>query len=95
MEDLSYCLAVRFANGERAERDYGQLRLLLRRADCNLSVYRVLLDDVPHIIVLGERPDKALGKLLGIALAAGESVELPPTVLAALMARRETSRVRV
>ena len=90
-----YCLAVLFRDGDRAERDYGHLRELLRDADCNLSVYRVLLDDVPHIIVLGERPPAALCARLSQALAAGDPVDLPPAVVAALIARREGQRIRV
>lgn len=90
-----YCLAMLFRDGARAERDYGQLRELLRDADCNLSVYRVLLDDVPHIIVLGEQPPAALRARLSQALVAGEPVELPAAVVAALVTRREGQRIRV
>lgn len=95
MEDLSYCLAVRFADGERAEGEYGRVRLLLRRADCNLSVYRILLDGVPHIIALGEEPPGPLGELLRNALAVGEPVVLAPEVVDALAARRSQQRIRV
>lgn len=95
MEETTYCLAVRFRDGGRAERDYGKLRTLLREAECNLSVYRVLLDGVPHIIAIGEEPPGYLGKILAATLAAGETVELPETVVAALVERRAQQQIRV
>src|SRR5438552_2435392 len=91
-EPVPYHRAARFAGERAAGRVYGQLQAAVyARTDCDLSVYRILLDRVSHVAVLGLPPPMDLDRRIMRLLARGELVELPPPVLATLAARRAES----
>ncbi len=87
-----YTLVAEFPDEVTARRAYARVQALLYHADCDLSAYRVLLDGVPHVVVLGEVPAERLGEHLRLALIAGSPAELPPPIIAALAARRAQQR---
>ena len=84
-----YVRAVRFTSEQPAGRAYRALQQAIFTAAPNdLSVYRVQLDGVYHVVVVGVRPAPALEQRLTAILAAGEPTELPATVQQTLLARR-------
>jgi hypothetical protein len=88
-EPQPYYHAVCFAGERPAGQVYQQLQELLYRApDSDLSVYRLQLDRVYHVAVLGEPPPAALGQHITGLLAQGEPVTLPAQALQALVERR-------
>ena len=87
-EPAPYHRAARFADDRRAARAYAQLQESIFTADCDLSAYRLLINQVPHVAVLGAPPPPELDERLGALLAAGEPVPLPAPVLDALVTRR-------
>src|SRR5262249_25065194 len=90
---LPYHRAVRFPTESSAAGAYARIEdLLLRRAAVDLSVYRLLLDMLPHVIVLGSPPPERIEQRLRRALAGGEEVPLALDVLAILWRRREEAR---
>ena len=87
-EQVPYCRAARFAGEQPAGRAYIQAQEAIREPECDLSAYRLQLDQVWHVAVLGDTPPENLGKKLSEILSSGESVTLPSQVIAALFARR-------
>ncbi len=87
-----YTLVAEFPDEVTARRAYARVQALLYRADCDLSAYRVLLDGVPHVVVLGKAPAESLDEHLRLALIAGRPAELPPPIIAALAVRRAQQR---
>lgn len=84
----TYYQAARFADERQALATYVQVQGSLFRTPCDLSAYRVLLDNVLHVIVLGHQPTPDLDQQLHTLLAAGEFVALPRDAIDALQARR-------
>ena len=84
-----YVRAARFAGEQPAGQAYFALQQAIFTAAPNdLSAYRVQLDGVYHVVVVGVRPAPVLEQRLTAILAAGEPSELPATVQQALLARR-------
>jgi hypothetical protein len=83
-----YCRAVRFPDERGALRAYGRAQELLFASRCDLSAYRFLLDDVPHVAVVGDSPPPDLERQLMAVLAAGELTALPSEIVDRLVARR-------
>ncbi len=84
-----YVRAARFSGEQPAGRAYRALQQVIFTAEPNdLSVYRVLLDGVSHVVVVGVRPSAVLEERLTAILRAGEATELPAAVQQALLARR-------
>ena len=84
-----YVRAARFAGEQPAGQAYFALQQAIFTAAPNdLSAYRVQLDGVYHVAVVGVRPAPALEERLAALLATGEPTELPATVQQALLARR-------
>ena len=84
-----YIRAARFVGEQPAGRAYRALQQAIFTAAPNdLSVYRVQLDGVFHVVVVGVHPAPALEQRLTAILAAGEATALPATVQHALLARR-------
>src|SRR5438045_2323224 len=84
-----YCKAARFAS----EADDGQVYFkaqgtILREPDNDLSTYRLQLNLVWHVAVLGVQPPRSLDRRLRKILAAGDPTTLPPDVLELLLQRR-------
>lgn len=88
-EPVPYHKAARFARERAAWRVYAQLQAAVFAApDCDLSVYRLQLDRVYHVAVLGEPPLADLDRRIDALLAQGELVPLPREALLALSQRR-------
>lgn len=88
-EPIPYYKASRF-NAERlARRAYFQAQeTLFKNPDCDLSAYRLLLQQIRHVVVLGEPPPEDLEQKLQTILSTGEPVDLPPEILKLLAERR-------
>jgi hypothetical protein len=56
---------------------YFQIQNLIDNPDADLSAYRLQLQGVWHVAVVGDAPDKELAEELEKVMAAGELVELP------------------
>jgi hypothetical protein len=86
---LPYYQAARFPGERPAGRVYSQLQAaVFARTDCNLSVYRLLLDGLPHVTVLGQPPPADLQRRVTRLLGRGEPATLPAAVLQVLAERR-------
>ncbi|HSH83087.1 MAG TPA: hypothetical protein VLA19_31525 [Herpetosiphonaceae bacterium] len=89
----AYTRSVRFGSSATAKRAYLQVQELLRRhEESELSVYNLLLNQVPHVVVLGDTPEAPLHEHISQALAAGEMTRLPVEVLHHLARRRAQQR---
>jgi len=87
-----YHRSARFLGEQPAGQTYEQAQEAIYSGPPNdLSVYRLLLAQVYHVTVLGQTPSQELEQRLETLLAAGEPVELPQDVLAALAERRRQS----
>ena len=92
---MAFVVAARFRTPKRAQAMYRQVEQTLYQGEASdLSVYNILLDGVPHVVVLGEQPPVQLKEQLTRLLAAGGSTELPADVVATLQRRREQERGR-
>jgi hypothetical protein len=88
-ESLPYCRAARFAGERPAGQAYFQAQEAMRTGPANdLSVYRLQLDRVFHVVVLGDPPPAPLHDALTTILSAGEPTTLPAEVLRTLAQRR-------
>ena len=85
---VPYHRTARFADEMLARRVYAAVQDTLFATPCDVSAYRFLLNQEPHVAVLGEPPPDDLDERLQSLLAAGEPATLPPEVLAALGERR-------
>ena len=84
-----YVRAARFTGEQPAGWTYRALqRVIFTAVPNDLSAYRLQLDGVYHVVVVGVRPPPALEQRLTAILATGEPVELPADVQQALLARR-------
>ena len=84
-----YCQAARFPSERKAGRAYFRVQeALYKRPDCDLSSYRLLLNRVPHVTVLGLPPPEELDRTIRKILAAGEPTTLPAEVITTLLQRR-------
>ena len=87
-EATPYCLAAKFPNERAAGRVYFQIQKLIDNPDADLSAYRLQLQGIWHVAVVGDAPDKGLAEQLEKVMAAGEPVELPRETLDFLRQRR-------
>ena len=87
-EPVPYHRTARFADELLARRVYAAVQDTLFATPCDVSAYRFLLNQVPHVAVLGAQPPADLDTKLQSLLAAGESATLPHEVLAGLAERR-------
>lgn len=84
-----YCQAARFASEADAGQVYFKVQgTILREPDNDLSTYRLQLNLVWHVAVLGVQPPRSLDRRLRKILAAGDPTTLPPDVLELLLQRR-------
>jgi hypothetical protein len=84
-----YCLAAKFPSERAAGRVYFQSQKLIDNPDADLSAYRLQLQGVWHVAVVGDEPASELAEQLEKVIAAGELVELPSDALDFLRRRRE------
>jgi hypothetical protein len=87
-EPIPYYRAARFVEENLAARVYAEVQDTIHGTPCDLSAYRLLIDRVPHVTVVGAPPPDALDQRLTAALAAGEAADLPANVVAMLLERR-------
>ncbi len=87
-EPVPYHRTARFADERTAADVYTALQDTIFSAPCDLSAYRFLLDQAPHVAVLGEAPPAELDAHLEELLAPGEPATLPHSVLQVLSERR-------
>ena len=83
-----YYQAARFPTERSARRVYFATQDELFKTECDLSSYRLQLNQRWHVAVIGAQPTEALDQRLRLILAAGESTPLPDEVLALLVERR-------
>src|SRR5438270_178532 len=90
-QPVPYHRAARFAAEKPARDAYfaSQDAVLGYAGKVDLSTYRVQIDAIYHVAVLGEEPPAALGAQIDAILAAGDAATVHPTVLARLAARRQ------
>jgi hypothetical protein len=87
-EATPYCLAAKFSSERSAGHVYFQVQRLINNPDADLSAYRLQLQGVWHVAIVGDTPDKELVEELEKGMADGELVELPSDALDFLRQRR-------
>jgi hypothetical protein len=55
---------------------------------CDLSAFRLQLDRIWHVAILGEQPTPALDRRLRLILSSGTPAQIPDEVMNILLARR-------
>ena len=91
-EPAPYAKASRFSTARRAGHVYERLQdAIYTGPPSDLSVYRILLNRVSHVAVLGQPPPEVLERRITRLLRQGEPVTLPPDVMATLFQRRAES----
>ena len=90
---MAFVLAARFRTAKRAQAIYRQIEMALYHGEpSDISAYNLILDDVPHVVVLGEQPSMQLQEQLTRLLESGQITEIPADVVATLRRRREQER---
>lgn len=91
-EPRSYQRASRFDGEESAGVAYFATENLIRHPECDLSAYRLQLNQVWLVAVIGEQPSAELAAQIEAALAMGEPVSLPEPIVSFLRKRREQQK---
>ena len=90
---MAFVVAARFRTPKRARAIYTQVEQTLYHGEpSDISAYNIVLDAVPHVVVLGEQPPMRLQEQLMRLLESGQISELPADVVATLRRRREQER---
>lgn len=80
---------ARFASTDAARSAYRAIQdFIFRHEEVELSVYNMVVAQVPHIVILGEQPGTSINDELTGLLADGVATPLPPGLIAQLAARR-------
>jgi hypothetical protein len=87
-EATPYCLAAKFPGERAAGRVYFHIQKLIDNPEADLSAYRLQLQGVWHVAVVGDAPASELSEQLEKVIAGGELVELPSDALDFLRQRR-------
>lgn len=88
-EPISYYQAARFSGEQPAERAYFKAQeTIFSNPDCDLSVFRMQLNQISHVVVLGDPPAQELEQKLLLVLSSGEPASLSADILHALQERR-------
>ncbi len=61
---------------------------IFRHEEVEISVYNLVVAQVPHVVILGEQPGTGINDELTGLLADGEATQLPPGLIARLAERR-------
>jgi len=88
-ERPTYYKAARFTGERPARAAYAELQRTIFRTGCDLSCFRLQLNRVWHVALLGTEPPAEPLQQLEAMLATGEAATLPADVLAFLQQRRE------
>jgi hypothetical protein len=84
-----YFKVARFSSERPAGKAYNLAQeLIYRDTRCDLSVYRLQLEAIWHVAVLGEQPQRKLQRRLEAILSTGEPTTLPEEILRELERRR-------
>src|SRR3954464_11602303 len=91
----SFLQVARFSGDRPAGRAYDQLQnAIFRTPDCELSVFRMLLQRDWHVAVLGDPPAETLARRIRQVLSRGTPASLPEEILDELQRRRaEATRI--
>lgn len=90
---MAFVFAARFRTPKRAQAIYTQIERALYEGEASeLSAFNIILDGVPHVVILGEQPSMMVQDQLTRLLAEGQATELPAEVVATLRRRREQER---
>ncbi len=88
-EQVPYYRAARFATERAAGQAYFAVQdAIFTAEECDLSAYRLQLNRISHVAVLGQPPPEELDQTLAGLLATGEAMALPPDVVKLLVQRR-------
>lgn len=88
-EQYPFHTAARFPNESRAGRAYFRIQeLILRNRDVDLSVFRIQLDKIYHVALVGETPPQPVADRIQRILASGEAVTLAANLVRALARRK-------
>lgn len=88
-EPTPYYKAARFSGEQPAGKAYFQAQqAIFENEDNALSVYRVQLNKIWHVVTLGEPPPQDLEQKLETILSTGESTSIPSDILKLLQDRR-------
>jgi len=99
MAEKLYCQAARFASKKAAGEAYLPIQALIfdERNNCDLSAYRIKLNEGWHVIVLGEQPADAINQRIELLLTKGVLVNLrairPDAFLFLLNRRAEANKI--
>lgn len=89
-EPIPYYQAARFAGEQPAGQAYFQAHeAIYSTPESDLSVYRLQLNQIWHVAIIGDLPPEDLREKLQTILAAGEPAHLDPFVLKILKLRRD------
>lgn len=89
LEQPPYRKAARFVGEQSAGSAYFQAQeVIFNDAESDLSAYRLMLNTIYHVAVLGEQPSAKTDQTLTRILSQGKIVTLPDEALAVLNARR-------
>lgn len=92
-----YVRAAQYTDRGYAKRIYTRIQETLRRYenkdDCNLSVYNLLLNGEPTIVIIGEDAPETIFKRLTRYLSTGETIALPEEVTNELILHRTRTRI--
>ena len=86
----SYHHAARFSGERPARQAYNKAQGAIYgyEPDCDLSAYRLRINQVWHVAVVGTPPPDDLDEQLRAILSGAEALTLPPEMLAMLQKRR-------
>ena len=86
--------AAHYASEQPSATAYAQAQETIFQNECDLSAYRMMLDQIWHVAVLGGVPAEVAlqERIEGILYADGTRTELPEDVLIILNERRQQAR---
>lgn len=88
-EHPPYSKAARFAGAKPAAKAYFEAQeVIFNDTESDLSAYRLMLNTIYHVAVMGEQPSADTDQAITQILSQGKITTLPPEASAALNARR-------
>src|SRR5438105_1622311 len=89
LEQPPYSKAARFGGARSAGKAYFEAQeVIFNDIESELSAYRLMLNTIYHVAVLGEQPSAETNHAISRILSQGKPTTLPSEVSAALNARR-------
>lgn len=94
MEEGKWLLVFRYADMRRAGDAYKVCRDLVFGIDIDASAYRIQLNTVPHVVVIGDGElSPALRQMVERACVYGTEAELPEDIANVLFERRTVGKI--